>query len=383
MSHSQSSSFYLWINKLFECFIVYIFLRDLAYSYLPLDPYIFDSVALYFGTLFTGWNLLLAIITIAFTVWWQREENKQRISSQTLHEWLRAIMCYYSSFLILQYGLQKIYNNQFHHNFYRDDTLARDLTGFSVAWNFFSYSSFYTIIVGILQVAGGVLLLFKRTRLMAAVILLPVMINIFFINQFYGVSADAYVNCLFILTTSVYLLWLQREKILAIIFNKNTFLSSKKMIYIKAVLRIAILVFAFMANYPYRQEREGEYYIGKWKVTQLIKNGSPVDLQRWQSDSSAWNNVYVETNGKIAFSANPFYYDYSNHRTINYHFEPGNGGLTLIKHRGNARPEFIKINIKHYTADSMQWDMTLQENRLQMRLVKDSSKKIIEDKDLR
>ncbi len=379
----RQSSFYSWINKLFECFIVYIFLRDLSYSYLPFDPYIFDSVGIYFGSLFTGWNLLLSIVIIAFSLWWQWQESLHGINSHVLHEWLRSIMCYYASFLILQYGFQKLYNNQFHNNYYRDDTLTGSLTGFAVAWKFFSYSLYYTLIVGGLQVAGGTWLLFAKTRLIASVILLPVMVNIFFINQFYGVSADAYVNCLFILVTSLYILWLQREKILSLLFDKNYYLSPGKMIFIKTFLRVAVLVFAFMANYPYHLPNEGEYVTGKWKVVQLVKNGKPADLSQWQNNTNIWNNIYVETNGRLAFSANPFYYDYSKNRTINFNYKTSNNGLLLTRHAANATYEYIPVTIHRYNADSAQWNMLLSGDTMQMQLVKDTAERKIENKDLR
>lgn len=54
--------------------------------------------------------------------------------------------------------------------------------GSNIAWYLFSLSISFNLIVGITQLLGGVLLLFNRTVLLGAVILLPVLFNIFLID---------------------------------------------------------------------------------------------------------------------------------------------------------------------------------------------------------
>ena len=51
----------------------------------------------------------------------------------------------------------------------------------------------------ILQLGGCLLLLYRRTRLLGVMILLPVMSNILFINVFYGINPGALNTSVFIL----------------------------------------------------------------------------------------------------------------------------------------------------------------------------------------
>ncbi|MEP6948334.1 MAG: hypothetical protein ABI863_03630 [Ginsengibacter sp.] len=175
--------------------------------------------------------------SITKVLWWNRKEKLGKFNSSALHEWLRLLICYYAAYLIFQYGLAKIYNNQFRHIYYRDDSLNGTLTGFAVDWSFFSYSCYFTLLIGILQLAGGVMLLFLKTRLAGAALLLPVMINILLINLFYGVSTDAFVNAILISVALSYILWLKRRKLVQLFFNKRPGIFFKKNILCKSGLK--------------------------------------------------------------------------------------------------------------------------------------------------
>jgi hypothetical protein len=378
--------FSTWLNKFFECFVVFVFLRDLAYIYLPLDVSAFNTLAGYFETLLTGWNLIIVIIIVVLSLWWNREEELGKFNSSTLHEWLRLLICYYSAYLIFQYGLAKIYNNQFRHIYYRDDSLNGTLTGFAVAWSFFSYSYYFTLLIGILQLAGGVMLLFLKTRLAGAALLLPVMINILLINLFYGISTDAFVNAILISVALSYILWLQRRKLVLLLFNKRPGILSKRMYYLKAALRVIVILFAFTAGYPYKQAADEAFYTGKWKIVQLIRNGKIVDQQQWQSDRGIWNNVYIEIKSKLAFSANPNYYDYSKNHILRYQYKLVRNHLLLTRYPNMAdiadtakkmSVDSASVTIHRHNQNNMQWNAIIHGDTLQMELSRDTIKNII------
>jgi hypothetical protein len=65
------------------------------------------------------------------------------------------------------------------------------VSGFWLVWNFFGYSHAYGTIVALLQVLGGLLLVWPRTALLAALLLVPVFTNIVMIDLFFGVEPSA------------------------------------------------------------------------------------------------------------------------------------------------------------------------------------------------
>jgi hypothetical protein len=80
------------------------------------------------------------------------------------------------------YGTSKLAHLQFHLN----QTLAArpvsSLTGYELTWFYYGYSRMYAVILGMTQVGGGMLMLFRKTALLGALAMLPVIVNILLID---------------------------------------------------------------------------------------------------------------------------------------------------------------------------------------------------------
>jgi hypothetical protein len=79
-------------------------------------------------------------------------------------DWLR----YISAFLLMSYGASKLAHLQFHLNHTLAARPVSSLTGFELTWFCYGYSRIYSIILGMTQVGGGALLLFRKTALLGA-----------------------------------------------------------------------------------------------------------------------------------------------------------------------------------------------------------------------
>lgn len=103
---------------------------------------------------------------------------------------------YISAFLLLGYGSSKLAHLQFHLNQALAKRPVLSLSGYELTWYYYSYSRAYAIVLGLTQVIGASLLLFRKTALLGAVTMLPVMVNILLIDIFilppdYGPTAPA------------------------------------------------------------------------------------------------------------------------------------------------------------------------------------------------
>jgi hypothetical protein len=58
------------------------------------------------------------------------------------------------------------------------------LTGYELTWFYYGYSRTYACILGLTQVIGAILLLFRKTAVLGAVAMLPVIVNILLIDIF-------------------------------------------------------------------------------------------------------------------------------------------------------------------------------------------------------
>jgi hypothetical protein len=120
-------------------------------------------------------------------------------------DWLR----YLSAWMLLTYGLAKLAGLQFH----APDVAQRpvgSLSGYQLTWYYYSYSHAYGSILGLVQLTGGTLLLFRKTATLGAAMMLPVMMNILMINLFFSIGWGAQGISAFIFASMLALLWRDR-----------------------------------------------------------------------------------------------------------------------------------------------------------------------------
>ena len=122
------------------------------------------------------------------------------------------LLRYFSAFLLMGYGSSKLAHMQFHLNQALAQHPVASLTGYQLTWYYYGYSRAYSCVLGLTQVAGGALLLFRKTALLGAVTMMPVIVNVLLIDVFilppdYGPTVPA----LIIFVSLVVLLWRDRE----------------------------------------------------------------------------------------------------------------------------------------------------------------------------
>ncbi|GAA4350121.1 hypothetical protein GCM10023185_07550 [Hymenobacter saemangeumensis] len=98
------------------------------------------------------------------------------------------LLRFYLAFIVLGYGLVKVYAAQFPQLWANLDTPPADLSPMRVAWQFFGYSRPYQQFLGWAEVVASLLLLPRRTATLGALLMLVVMGNVFAINLFFDVS---------------------------------------------------------------------------------------------------------------------------------------------------------------------------------------------------
>lgn len=198
-----------------------------------------------------------------------------RVILATLYLALR----YYAAFTLLGYGFAKLMGSQFT---VLDSQLAKpmgEVSGFWLTWYYFGYSPVYSTIIAVTQVAGAVLLCFRRTTLLGALILLPVMVNIVCVDiwviQFH-LDIQALRNALYVFVAllvilafhlgDIYKFILRRRDDLALFAKRHSWL-----------LALEIVVVAGMLAYTAHE--------GYWNANVNNRAPTPID--------GAWHVVQV------------------------------------------------------------------------------------------
>src|SRR6185312_3237754 len=103
----------------------------------------------------------------------------------------RAIARYGAAFALLIYGFAKINGSQFTILDSELDKPMGHVSGFWLTWYFFGFSTFYGNFLALAQITGALLLTFRRTVLLGACLLAPILTNIVIIDIAYRIDPGA------------------------------------------------------------------------------------------------------------------------------------------------------------------------------------------------
>ena len=135
---------------------------------------------------------------------------ERRARYPKLLDWLR----YFCAFMLYMYGSSKLLHFQFHMNLALAQRPTGSLNGYELTWFYYGYSRSYATILGLTQITGATLLLFRKTTLLAAIIMLPVMANIVLINVFIMVDDwGPYLMSVLVSSAMLTILWHQRAEL--------------------------------------------------------------------------------------------------------------------------------------------------------------------------
>jgi hypothetical protein len=122
---------------------------------------------------------------LAWAIYARLEPDQDR--RERAGEAARSFVRLFLAFQMMRYGVAKLVGMQFYPRYYQLDTRPADLTPMALAWTFFARSFGYQAVGGILEVASALLLCFRRTAVLGACLMLPVMVNIVLMDFFFGV----------------------------------------------------------------------------------------------------------------------------------------------------------------------------------------------------
>ncbi len=239
--------------------------------------------------------LLILIFSAVGTLIWSLLDRKNK-SYPRLYYWLTVMVRYYIAFMLLNYGMVKLTHSQF--PFPTLLRLTEPLYKFSpmgLAWTFYGASNPYNIFMGIAEVMG-ILLLFRKTTTLGAIITFAVSVNIMATNYFFDVPVKLVSTALALL--SLFLLAPNIQRLMGLliaqktvkliplpapIYNKRW----KKITMISIKVLLLLLVFSghirqlispidyFKPYFDPEAELYGAYYIPNREYKNRAKNNIP------------------------------------------------------------------------------------------------------------
>ena len=118
---------------------------------------------------------------------WSIVDVKRRNYNKALY-WVSVCLRYYLGTTMISYGFAKFFKTQFTDpSYYRLTQSYGNSSPMGLAWTFFGYSMWYNYFMGFAEVLGGLLLFFRRTATLGALITLAVSANIMAVNYSFDV----------------------------------------------------------------------------------------------------------------------------------------------------------------------------------------------------
>ena len=121
----------------------------------------------YYGLVFIYLNLIISLVV---ALMWSVLDRKRR-NYEKLYQWLRLYLRYFLVAYLFGYGFIKVFPSQF-----QEITASRltmtvgDQSPMLLAWNFMGYSTFLMKLNGWVEVSAGLLLLFRSTTTIGAIL---------------------------------------------------------------------------------------------------------------------------------------------------------------------------------------------------------------------
>ncbi|MFO0829540.1 MAG: hypothetical protein U0572_15485 [Phycisphaerales bacterium] len=236
--------------------------------------------------------------------------------SRRLHDLLRIELRYVLAFTMLGYGFAKVFKTQF--PFPSVDQLLTpygESSPMGLLWRFMGYSTAYTVFTGVAECLGGVLLFWRRTTTLGALVVAGVMVNVVMLNFCYDVPVKLYSSHL--LAMALVLVLPESGRLLRVfVLNRpvepadlRPFPGPRWWSVLRFTAKHAV-VFVMLATVAYGGYTNWARYgddaprpalFGLYEVQGFSRNGE--DAPPLLTDARRWRRVVVDRYGGISFHA--------------------------------------------------------------------------------
>lgn len=252
----------------------------------------------------TTWNYVqlfaMVMISLVGGTAWAFADRKRR-EYVALHAWTMVIVRYALVWAMVMYGLIKVFKAQF--PFPGLTTLTQtygEASPMGLAWTFMGYSPGYNLFTGGAEVLAGVLLLWRRTTTLGALVAIGVTANVAAMNYCYDIPVKLFSSTLLLM--AVYLFADDARRFFdLLVFNRATAPVERRPYFTRAWARrlrvglkaLFVLLLTPIAIMAWSQAREygpdgpkgplyGLYEVESFRVGDVVRPPLTTDGPRWR-----------------------------------------------------------------------------------------------------
>ncbi|MGD0908363.1 MAG: hypothetical protein ABSA96_12325 [Candidatus Acidiferrales bacterium] len=122
---------------------------------------------------------MLAVALVGAAIWTWFARNSERKEYNALNYWLRLLVRYWVALNIMHYGIIKVFPMQMPFpSLSNPHTLFGEHAAYRLYWQHVGLSTWYEVVLGTLETASGMLLLFRRTTALGAALNIGLLYNV-------------------------------------------------------------------------------------------------------------------------------------------------------------------------------------------------------------
>jgi len=289
-----------FLHKTFVCLLTGILT---AYTIKRFNPAYLPNWLPKISIPITIWLSLLA--SLLFIPIWQFWERKNKINSTSTLAFLQAVLIYFLAFDFTKWALLKFLHLHMTTSLGWMEMPMTMLSGEQQLSHFFGQNHPMVIALGIFEIAGAILILFRKTRLLGAFILFVMSGNIALMDFLYAVK-DPFPEVFLLLCVVVYIALQDYDKIKNFFFQASTNLPkfNFKNKLVKNIIRISAIVIPLLILIPHYEVQFHPNLTGKYKITNMTVNGKKVSIDT--CNNGILSNVYFDLGDYFVIMSNNF-----------------------------------------------------------------------------
>lgn len=336
---STNSSFNIFKKAFWRFVLVFLILHiipnnlEYGFGYNLTDSPFWDKPTIWLGELMTDWefnkdrlrrgydskyqvfvSFLFFLLAIFSTIIWLIVDKIfKKNYDNILRTFIQTVLRYHLAIIMLSYGLSKVFMLQFGTmDIDSMESTFGNQWGMSMMWTFMSFSKTFVMFSGWAETIGAILLFFRKTTFLGALILFGTLLGVVVMDIGYDVTVTMYAIFLFLLVIvllssqlkNLFTFLLTNKKISAEPYNylfKNT-----KFNKIAVALKILILLFITYKNIEEHKERialqapvKSSWFTAKHTVEEFVLNGDTIPVL---------NNDNPKLWTKVIFNGSPDYF---------------------------------------------------------------------------
>ena len=253
--------------------------------------------------------LTMILLSILICIGWSILDRNRK-NYNTAYYWLCVLIRYYLAVIMLSYGFSKVFHLQMPYPY-----LSRlvqpygDSSPMGLAWTYVGQSKAFSAFVGWSEVICGLLLFFRKTTLVGALLTLIVMGNVVVVNLCYDIPVKLFSSVLEIMALylaapylkKIYQAFIQHKPIHINNYYQPVFTKRWQAIGIK-ILKVLIIADALFSGVKGSIDQGKQYgdnapkppLYGIYNTVLVVRNNDTIPPLT--TDTSRWKQIIVQSN---------------------------------------------------------------------------------------